>query len=311
MFLKEPLDRELFDASLTRLLAGQAAMPVAVVWPCDRTSLEGAVRAAGQRLIVATLVGPAERISQVARDNGLELDGIDIRDAETPQQAAAVAVELAREGLVQALMKGSLHTNDLMRAIVARDSGLRTGRRMSHVFAIDHPQYHKLLLITDAALNIAPDLDAKKDIIQNAVDLAHRLGVELPKVAVLAAVETVEQDIESTLHAAALCKMAERGQISGAVLEGPLALDNALSREAAHIKGIVSAVAGDADILAVPNYEAGNMLAKDMEHMGGALTGGIVLGAKVPVILTSRSDTARARIASCLLARILVSDGAR
>jgi phosphotransacetylase len=182
---------------------------------------------------------------------------------------------------------------------------------MSHVFAIDHPQYHKLLLITDAALNMTPGLDAKRDIIQNAVDLACRMGVDVPKVAVLAAVETVEEDVESTLHAAALCKMAERGQIRGAVLEGPLALDNALSREAARIKGIVSVVAGDADILAVPNYEAGNMLAKDMEHMGGALTGGIVLGASVPVILTSRSDTARARIASCLLARILVAGGSQ
>lgn len=309
MFLKEPLDRELFDASLTRLLAGQAAMPVAVVWPCDRTSLEGAVLAAEQGLIVPTLVGPAETIGRIACEHGFELGGIEIRHADTPQQAAIVAAGLARQGQVQALMKGSLHTNDLMRAIVARESGLRTGRRMSHVFAIDHPQYHKLLLITDAALNMTPGLDAKRDIIQNAVDMARRMGVALPKVAVLAAVETVEEDVESTLHAAALCKMAERGQISGAVLEGPLALDNALSSEAARIKGIVSVVAGDADILAVPNYEAGNMLAKDMEHMGGALTGGIVLGATVPVILTSRSDTARARIASCLLARILVAAG--
>jgi phosphotransacetylase len=209
---------------------------------------------------------------------------------------------MAKSGQVAAIMKGSLHTNDLMRGIVAKEAGLRTARRMSHIFVIDHPLYHKPLIITDAALNIAPGLSEKRDITQNAIDFAHKLGIALPKVAIMAAVETVEENVESTLHAAALSKMADRGQITGALLDGPLALDLALSKEAVEIKGLKSLVAGDADILVVPNYEAGNMLAKEMEHVGGARTGGLVLGARIPIILTSRADSPVTRVASCLLA---------
>jgi phosphate acetyltransferase len=225
---------------------------------------------------------------------------------ELDVDAAVVAAKLARDGKVQAIMKGSLHTNDLMRAIVAKDANLRTARRMSHVFVIDHPHYHKPLLVTDAALNIAPSLLEKRDITQNAIDMAHQLGIARPKVAIIAAVETVEDGIESTLHAAALCKMADRKQIKGAVLDGPLAMDNALSKEAAEIKGIESEVAGDADILVVSNYETGNVIYKLMEHLDGARAAGVVLGAKVPVILTSRADSETARIASCLLAVAVV-----
>jgi acetate kinase len=299
--------RQRLDAVLRQRFAGQPALPVAVVWPCDPTSLEGAVSAAAQGIIEPVLLGPGEVIEQVARDAGLDLTGLRIEPVESEVQAATTAVRMAKDGEVRALMKGSLHTNELMRAVVSKEGGLRTSRRMSHVFAIDHPHYHKPLLVTDAALNIAPDLPTKRDIAQNAIDLAIKLGVHQPKVAILAAVETVEVDVESTLHAAALCKMASRKQIKGALLDGPLALDNALSDEACRIKGIVSDVAGDADILLVPHYEAGNMLAKDMEHLGGALSAGVVVGAKVPVILTSRSDTAVARVASCLLARAAVA----
>lgn len=303
MFFGEPVHREFFDVTLTRKFADTAPMPTAVVWPCDKTSLEGAVLAHSKGVIEAQLYGSAELIERVAEEHSIPLAGVSIIDTHLEAEAAEMAAQAAKAGKVAAIMKGSLHTNDLMRAIVAREAGLRTNRRMSHVFAVDHPHYHKLMLISDAALNIAPDLRAKRDITQNAIDLAHALGIPRPKVALLAAVETVEDDIESTLHAAALCKMADRRQIKGAQLDGPLALDNALSKVAARIKGIESDVAGDADVLIVPSYEVGNVLAKDMEHMGGALAGGVVLGAKVPVILTSRADSPETRAASCLLAR--------
>lgn len=294
--------REMFDDKLAAYFKNKAPLPVAIVYPCDPVSLGGAVLAANEGFIEPILVGPASRIQEVAAQSGLDISRFVIKDVELDVDAAQEAAMLAKSGAVKALMKGSLHTNDLMRAIVSREAGLRTSRRMSHVFALDNPHYHKLMLVSDAALNIAPTLLEKRDITQNAIDLAHRLGIARPKVAILAAVETVEDGIESTLHAAALCKMADRKQIKGAVLDGPLALDNALSKEAARIKGIESEVAGDADVLIVPNYEAGNLLAKDEEHMGGARAAGLVLGAKVPVILTSRADTEAARLASCLLA---------
>lgn len=299
--------RESFDVKLARHFAGHKPLAVAVVYPCDPVSLRGAVLAAHRGHIRPVLVGPEDRISEMAASCGLDIEDIDILDVELGADAAEAAAALAGRGEVKALMKGSLHTNDLMRAIVARGAGLRTSRRMSHVFVIDQAHYHKPLLVTDAALNIAPTLAEKRDIIQNAVDLEHQLGITTPKVALLAAVETVEENIESTIHAAALCKMADRKQIRSGILDGPLALDNALSQEAAKIKGIDSPVAGDADVLVVPNYEVGNVLAKNMEHMGGAHTGGIVLGAKVPVILTSRSDSEQARVASCLLAQAWVT----
>lgn len=294
--------RTLFDSRLAEYFKGRTPLPVAVVYPCDTVSLRGAVLAAHRGYIRPILIGPEARISELAASCGLDIEDIDIKDVELDTDAAAEAAQMAKNGAVKALMKGNLHTNDLMRALVAKEAGLRTSRRMSHVFAIDHPNYHKLVLVTDAALNIAPDLMTKRDITQNAIEFAHRLGTPRPKVAILAAVETVADGIDSTLHAAALCKMADRKQIKGGMLDGPLALDNALLAEAARIKGIESEVAGDADVLVVPNYEAGNVLAKEMEHLGGARTGGLVLGAKVPVILTSRADTEVARLASCLLA---------
>jgi phosphate acetyltransferase/phosphate butyryltransferase len=301
-----PLERSgrpYFSETLARQYEGSKPLDVAVVYPCDGVSLRGAVLAAKRGVSRPLLVGPEERINELAGVGGLDIEDIDIHDVEYDFEAAEVAARMARSGEVSAIMKGSLHTDVLMRAIVSREAGLRTSLRMSHVFAIDHPGYHKLLLVTDAAINIAPSLGEKRDIVQNAINLAQRLGVGQPKVALLAAVETVEEDVEATLHAAALCKMADRKQIQGGVLDGPLALDNALSAEAARIKGIDSPVAGDADILVVPHYEAGNMLAKEMEHLGGAHIAGLVIGARVPVILTSRADSEIVRIASCLLAK--------
>ncbi len=294
--------REQFDSILARKYASSKPLPVAVVWPCDPTSLRGAVMAARRRFIQPLLVGPSARIEEMAAGCGLDIEDIDILNSDLESDAAFEAARLAKAGTVKALMKGSLHTNDLMRAIVWKDSGLRTGRRMSHVFVIDSPGYHKPVLVTDAALNISPTLSEKRDIIQNAIELAHCLGIPEPKVAILAAVETIEEEVESTIHAAALSKMAERHQIRGGIVDGPLALDNALSAEAARIKGIESPVAGDADCLVVPNYEAGNMLAKNMMAYAGVAAGGIVLGARVPVILTSRADSEGARLASCLRA---------
>jgi len=255
-------------------------------------------------LIIPILVGPAAKIAEIALEAGINISGIEIVDTPHSHASASKAVELVRQGKAELLMKGSLHTDELLGAVVARETGLRTGRRLSHVFLMDVPTYHKVLLVTDAAINIAPGLDDKADICQNAIDLAIMLGVDQPKVAILAAVETVNSKMPSTLDAAALCKMADRGQIKGGLLDGPLAFDNAISKEAAEIKGIRSAVAGDPDILLVPDLEAGNILAKQLSFLANADSAGIVLGARVPIILTSRADTVRARIASCGVAML-------
>jgi phosphotransacetylase len=276
-----------------------AAIPTAVVHPCEVTALSGALEAGEKRLIEPILVGPIAKIRETAAAAGVELRNVEIVDVPHSHAAAEKAVELVRAGKAELLMKGSLHTDELLGAVVARDKGLRTGRRMSHVFLMDVPNYHKLLIITDAAINIAPDLEAKVDICQNAIDLAVVLGVARPKVAILAAVETVSSKMPATTDAAALCKMADRGQITNGVLDGPLAFDNAISKEAAAVKGIVSAVAGDPDILVVPDLEAGNMIAKLLSFLNKADSAGLVLGARVPIILTSRADGVRARIASC------------
>jgi phosphotransacetylase len=253
-------------------------------------------------LITPILVGPAARIAEIAKKGGVDLGQTRVVDAPHSHAAAAGAVELVRRGEAELLMKGSLHTDELLGAVVARETGLRTGRRISHAFIMDVPTYHKVLLVTDAAINIAPTLEDKVDICQNAIDLAIALGVEGPKVAILAAVETVTSRMPATIDAAALCKMAERGQITGGVLEGPLAFDNAISKEAARTKGIRSEVAGDPDILLVPDLEAGNILAKQLTFLAHADSAGLVLGARVPIILTSRADSVRSRIASCAVA---------
>ncbi len=284
---------------------GLEPIPVAVAHPCDKESLKGPVMAAQEGLIEPILVGPESKIRSVAEEFGIDLHGIRIVDTKHSHESAAMAVTLVRTGDAEALMKGSLHTDELMGEVVSRANGLRTARRISHVFLMDVPTYHRPLLITDAAINIAPTLEEKVDIIQNAIDLAHVLGIPEPKVAILSAVETVNPKIESTLHAAALCKMADRGQIKGGVLDGPLAFDNAVSIEAAITKGIKSSVAGHAEILVVPDLESGNMVAKQLEYLANALTAGVVLGAKVPIILTSRADTAETRTASCAVAALI------
>jgi phosphotransacetylase len=276
-------------------------IPTAVAHPCEETALSGAIEAAEHGLIAPILVGPRAKIAEIAKRTKADLSGIEIVDVEHSHDAAARSVQLVREGRAELLMKGSLHSDELLAAVVSRE-GLRTGRRISHVFIMDVPTYHKVLVVTDAAINIAPGLRDKVDICQNAIDLAIALGLEAPKVAILAAVETVNPDMPATIDAAALCKMADRGQIQGGVLDGPLAFDNAISAEAAKIKGIQSAVAGDPDILLVPNLEAGNMLAKQLTFLANADSAGLVLGARVPVILTSRADSVRSRIASCAVA---------
>jgi phosphotransacetylase len=276
----------------------------AVAHPCEQTALAGAIEAAEKRLIVPILVGPAGKIREIAATNGIDLGQTRIVDAPHSHASAAKAVELVRKGEAELLMKGSLHSDELLGAVVARETGLRTGRRISHVFIMDVPTYHKVLIVTDAAINIAPVLEDKVDICQNAIDLAVSLGRTEPKVAILAAVETVNSKMQATLDAAALCKMAERGQIKGGVLDGPLAFDNAISKEAARIKGITSAVAGDPDILLVPDLESGNMLAKQLSFLANADSAGLVLGARVPIILTSRADSVRSRIASCAVAML-------
>lgn len=278
---------------------------VAVVHPCDESSLGGAVDAWRAGLIEPVLVGPRARVEAVAALAGLDLTGIAIEDVPHSHAAAARAVEMAAACEVDALMKGSLHTDELMRAVVAAGSGLRTKRRISHCFIMQTPAYPRPFIITDAAINIAPTLEDKADIIRNAIDLAQVIGVAQPRVAILAAVETVNPHMPATLDAAALCKMADRGQITGGVLDGPLAFDNAVSAAAARIKGIVSPVAGQADVLVVPDLESGNMLAKQLEYLGGAASAGIVIGAKVPIVLTSRADSRDARIASCAVALLL------
>jgi len=266
--------------------------------------LLGAIEAARHGLIVPILVGPAAKIEATAAAAGLDLGGFEIVDAPDAGASAAKAVELIRKGQAEVLMKGSLHTDELMAAVVARDGGLRTGRRISHAFVMDVPTYHKVLIITDGAINIAPTLEDKIDICQNAVDLAISLGLERPKVAILAAVETVTSKMPATIDAAALCKMAERGQITGGILDGPLAFDNAISKQAAKTKGILSEVAGDPDILLAPDLEAGNILAKQLSFLANADSAGLVLGARVPVILTSRADSVRSRVASCSVAML-------
>ena len=293
-----------------RLIAAaqkQAAIKVAVVHPCDESSIRGAGEAMRLRLIEPILVGPVERIRRAADEAGLDMGGVELVDAEHSHASAAKAVELVRAGKAEALMKGSLHTDELMGAVVSRESGIRTERRISHCFIMDVPGHPDPLIITDAAVNIAPDLDAKVDIIQNAIDLAHAMGAEQVRVAILSAMETVTAKVPSTIEAAALCKMAERGQITGAVLDGPLALDNAISPEAAVIKKIASPVAGRANILVVPDLEAGNMLAKSLSFLAKADAAGIVLGARVPVILTSRADSLLSRLASCAVAVMIAA----
>jgi phosphotransacetylase len=280
-------------------------VPTAVAHPCEASALAGAVEAAEKGLIVPILVGPAAKITEIAKASGVDLSKFQIVDTPHSSASASKAVELIRSGSAQVLMKGSLHTDELMSAIVARETGLRTGRRISHAFIMDVPTYHKVLIVTDGAINIAPALEDKVDICQNAIDLAIALGREKPKVAILAAVETVTSKMPATIDAAALCKMAERRQITGGILDGPLAFDNAISKQAAETKGIHSDVAGDPDILLAPDLEAGNILAKQLSFLAKADSAGMVLGARVPVILTSRADSVRSRIASCAVAMLV------
>jgi phosphate acetyltransferase len=288
-----------------RLIAAAKSLPAvstAVAHPCDDASLMGAMEAREAGLIIPILVGPRGKIEAVAAKCGLDLKGVEIVDAAHSHEAARIAVEIVRTGRAEVLMKGSLHTDELLSEVTKKDTGLRTGRRISHVFIMDVPDHPQTLFITDAAVNIFPDLMAKRDIVQNAIDLYQGLGLGTPRVAILSAVETVTISIPSTLEAAALCKMADRGQITGGILDGPLAFDNAISPEAASIKGIKSEVAGRADILVVPDLEAGNMLAKNLSFLSHADAAGIVLGARVPIILTSRADNVRTRMASCAIA---------
>jgi phosphate acetyltransferase len=296
-----------------RLIAKAKSVPAArtiVVHPCDETSLRGPVEAAQAGIIVPILVGPAARIDAVARSHGLDIGKFEVVDVPHSDAAAAKAVEMIHQAKGELLMKGSLHTDELMRAVTASSTGLRTARRISHVFIMDVPTYSETLFITDAAINIFPDLDAKRDIIQNAIDLFTQVGLGTPRVAILSAVETVTSKIPSTIEAAALCKMADRGQITGGIVDGPFAFDNAIDPEAARIKGIQSPVAGRAQILVVPDLEAGNMLAKNLVFLSKADAAGLVLGARVPIILTSRADSVRSRMASCAVA-VLYADARR
>jgi phosphate acetyltransferase len=287
-----------------------SAATTVVVHPCEETALRGPIEAAEAGIIVPILVGPAAKIAGVAREHGLDIGRYEIVDVPHSEAAAAKAVELIHESKGELLMKGSLHTDELMREVTSSKTGLRTARRISHVFIMDVPGYSETLFITDAAINIFPDLDAKRDIVQNAIDLFTQVGLSTPRVAILSAVETVTSKIPSTIEAAALCKMAERGQITDGILDGPLAFDNAIDLEAARIKGIKSEVAGRAQILLVPDLEAGNMLAKNLAFMAKADTAGIVLGARVPIVLTSRADSVRSRMASCAAA-VLYADARR
>jgi phosphate acetyltransferase len=284
--------------------------PTAVAHPCDQSSLEGAADAARLGLVAPTLVGPRARIEAVAKEFGIDIAGLPMVDAPFSHASAEKAVELVHQGKAEALMKGSLHTDELMGAVVKRDTGLRTARRISHCFVMDVPTHPEPLIITDAAVNIAPTLEEKVDIVQNAIDLAHALGAGEARVAILSAMETVNPKVPSTIEAAALCKMADRGQISGGILDGPLALDNAISLESVKIKKINSPVAGRANVLVVPDLEAGNMLAKSLSFLASADAAGIVLGARVPIILTSRADSVMTRLASCAVA-VLVARARR
>jgi phosphotransacetylase len=285
--------------------SGQPAVPMAVVHPCDALSLGAAAEVAALGLVIPILIGPATKIRAAAVQAGIDISRYRLVDVPHSHAAAARAVELVRAGEAALLMKGSLHTEELMHEVVATETGLRTERRLSHVYVMDVPTYPRPLLITDAAINIEPTLETKRDIVQNAIDLAHVMGVEQPRVAILCAVETVNPEMKSTLDAAALCKMADRGQITGGVVDGPLAFDNAVSPKAARDKGIVSPVAGQADILVVPDLEAGNMLAKQLSFLAGADAAGVVVGARAPIILTSRADSGRTRIASCAVAVLM------
>lgn len=289
-----------FAALIERV--GRAGMPTAIVHPVDVLSLSGAMAGHAAGLITPVLIGPSRRIAQAATASGIDLSGIEIVDTLHSHAAAAEAVKLAASGQVSALMKGALATSELMGACVAAGSGLRTERRMSHIFVMETPAWPTWLLISDGGLNIAPDLMTKRWIVQNAIDLARAIGIDTPRTAILSATELVDPHIPSTIDAAALCKMADRGQITGGPVDGPLAFDLAISMASAKIKGLISPVAGKADILIVPGIEAGNMLAKQLDYLAGASAAGLVLGAKVPIILTSRSDSVRERVASCALA---------
>ena len=292
-----------YDQLIAAAKAEPAVMTI-VVHPCDQSSLGGALAASDQGLIVPVLVGPEGRIRGVAAEHGFNLAGCEIIDVPHSHAAAAKGVELVRAGKGEILMKGSLHTDELMREVTSSSGGLRTARRISHVFVMDVPGHPETLFVTDAAINIFPDLDTKRDIVQNAIDLCHAIGVKEPLVAILSAVETVTTKIPSTIEAAALCKMAERGQITGGLVDGPLAFDNAINPEAARIKGIVSPVAGRAQVLVVPDLEAGNMLAKNLTFLSHADAAGVVLGARIPIVLTSRADSVRTRLASSAVASL-------
>jgi phosphate acetyltransferase len=291
-----------------RLVSVAKSLPsvaTAVVHPCDEASMAAALEAAKLGLISPILVGPQARVREAARAAGLDISGLELVDSAHSHDSAAQAVDLVRQGKAEALMKGSLHTDELMGAVVARDAGIRTARRISHCFVMDVPGHKDPLIITDAAVNVSPSLADKVDIVQNAIDLAHAMRFQEVRVAILSAMETVNPKVLSTIEAAALCKMADRGQITGGILDGPLALDNAISEEAAVIKHIVSPVAGKANVLVVPDLEAGNMLAKSLSFLAGADAAGIVLGARVPIILTSRADSVITRLASCAVASLL------
>jgi phosphate acetyltransferase len=301
-----PVAHEKYEQLVKRAQANPR-IKVAVVHPCDDVSLQSAVEAKRLDLIDPVLVGPEERIRKVAADHGFDIGGMEIVSTAHSHDSAAKAVERVAAGRVEALMKGSLHTDELMGAVVSRQSGIRTARRISHCFIMDVPGHPEPLIITDAAVNIVPTLDEKVDIVQNAIDLAHALGADAVRVAILSAMETVTAKVPSTIEAAALCKMADRGQITGALLDGPLALDNAISPEAAAIKHINSPVAGRANVLVVPDLEAGNMLAKSLSFLANADAAGIVLGARVPIVLTSRADSLLTRLASCAVAVLVAA----
>lgn len=298
-----PPDYHVFHGFIERC-KNLPAISTAVVWPLSGVALRGAVEAAQEGLIRPTLIGDEEEIKALAAEIRVDVRPYPILQADTESKAAELGCMLCRSGKALAMMKGSLHTDELMKAAMNKETGLRTSRRISHVFVMDTPAYSRTLLITDAAINITPELEDKVHIVQNAIDLAHALGIPEPKVALLSAVETVNPKIKSTLDAAALCKMADRGQITGGILDGPLAFDTAVSARAADIKGLESPVVGQADILVVPDLESGNMLAKQLEYLGGAQMAGVVLGARVPTILTSRADSAETRLTSCAVAML-------
>lgn len=287
-----------------QLAATKTSIKMAVVHPVDFNSLKGAMDAKEANIIQPILVGPQAKIKAVAQKNGIDLNDVELIDTEHSHEAAAISVRLAREGKVGALMKGHLATEELLRAVLHKEMGIRTSRRLSHVFVQQLENYHKPLIITDAAINVTPDLITKKDIVQNAIDFAHSIGIECPKVAILAAVEKVKMTMPSTIEAAALCKMRDRGQLTGAIIDGPLAFDNAISAQAAKDKHIISPVSGDADILVTPNLEAGNMIAKQLDYLANAKSAGIVCGARAPIVLTSRSEGAFGRMASAALAAL-------